>query len=121
MKRREFIAAIGGAAVSPLAALAQPSTMPIIGFLHPQTPEAVAEPMRGLRQGLKDIGFVEGENLTIEHLWAYNQTERLPILAAELVRRQVALIIAAGGAQSALAAKGATKTTRSSSSRQTIQ
>ena len=108
MKRREFIAVIGGAAASPLVAQAQPSAMPIVGFLNPQSPEAIAEPMRGLRQGLKDAGFVEGENLTIEYRWADNRTERLSALAEDLVRRRVALIISTGGVQSALAAKGAT-------------
>jgi putative tryptophan/tyrosine transport system substrate-binding protein len=108
MKRRAFIAAVGGAAASPLVARAQSSAMPIIGFLNPQSPEAIAEPMRGLRQGLKDTGFVEGENLTIEYRWADNQTERLTALAEDLVRRGVALIISTGGVQSALAAKAAT-------------
>src|SRR5262252_444700 len=108
MKRREFIAAVGGAAASPLLAQAQPSAMPIIGFLNPQSPEAIAEPMRGLRQGLKDAGFVEGENLIIEYRWADNRTERLTALAEDLVRRGVALIISTGGVQSALAAKAAT-------------
>jgi putative ABC transport system substrate-binding protein len=108
MKRRKFIAAVGGAAASPLLAHAQPLPMPIIGFLNPQSPEAIAEPMRGLRQGLKDIGFVEGENLTIEYRWADNRTERLMALAEDLVRRGVALIISTGGVQSALAAKAAT-------------
>jgi len=108
MRRREFITAVGGAAASPLVAQAQPSAMPIIGFLNPQSPEAIAEPMRGLRQGLKDTGFVEGENLTIEYRWADNRTERLTALAADLVRRGVALIISTGGVQSALAAKAAT-------------
>jgi len=82
--------------------------MPIIGFLYPQSPEAIAEPMRGLRQGLKDTGFVEGENLTIEYRWADNRTERLTALAEDLVRRRVALIISTGGVQSALALKAAT-------------
>jgi len=108
MKRREFIAAVGGAAASPLLAQAQPLSMPSIGFLNPQSPEAIAEPMRGLRQGLKDTGFVEGENLTIEYRWADNRTERLTALAKDLVRRGVALIISTGGVQSALAAKAAT-------------
>jgi putative ABC transport system substrate-binding protein len=82
--------------------------MPVIGFLNPTTPEALAEPMRGLRQGLKDAGYVEGENLTIEYRWADNQAERLPAMAAELVRRRVSLIVATGGGQAPLAAKAAT-------------
>jgi putative ABC transport system substrate-binding protein len=107
MNRRELIAVVGCTAAAPLAAQ---TGMRTIGFLNPQTPEVIAEPMRGLRQGLKDAGFVEGENLNIEYRWADNQTERLPTLSAELVHRQVALLIATGGAQSALAARAATKT-----------
>ena len=106
MRRREFIAVLGGAATLPLAARAQQAAMPVIGFLNPTTPEALAEPMRGLRQGLKEAGYVEGENLTIEYRWADNQAERLPAMAAELVRRRVNLIVATGGGQAPLAAKG---------------
>jgi hypothetical protein len=69
LKRREFIAGLGGAAVWPVVARAQQTAMPVIGFLNPTAPEAFAEPMRGLRQGLKDVGYVEGENLTIEYRW----------------------------------------------------
>jgi putative tryptophan/tyrosine transport system substrate-binding protein len=109
MRRREFITLLGGTVVAwPLAARAQQAGIPVIGFLNPTTPEALAEPMRGLRQGLKDAGFVEGENLTIEYRWADNQAERLPAMAAELVRRRVSLIVATGGGQAPLAAKAAT-------------
>jgi len=107
MKRRQFLALVGGVATWPFAAPCQHSA-PVIGFLNPQTPEAVAEPIRGLRQGLKDTGLVEGENLMIDYRWADNQTDRLAALAVDLVRRGATLIIATGGAQSALAAKAAT-------------
>jgi putative tryptophan/tyrosine transport system substrate-binding protein len=71
VRRRKFITLLGGTVVAwPLAARAQQAGIPVIGFLNPTTPEALAEPMRGLRQGLKDAGFVEGENLTIEYRWA---------------------------------------------------
>jgi putative ABC transport system substrate-binding protein len=114
VKRRTLIALIGGAAASsvawPFAARAQHAAMPVIGFLNSQSPEGYAEPLRGLRQGLKEAGHVEGENLTIDYRWADNQMERLPELAAELVRRRVVLIITTGGPSSALAAKAATTT-----------
>jgi len=109
MRRREFITLLGGTVVAwPLAARAQQTGIPVIGFLNPTTPEALAEPMRGLRQGLKDAGFVEGENLTIEYRWADNQAERLQAMATELVRRRVSLSVATGGGQAPLAAKAAT-------------
>ena len=109
MRRREFIALIGGAAVTwPLSASAQQSTIPVIGFLDPRSLDGVANRLRGLRQGLKETGFVEGENVAIEFRWAENQMDRLAELAADLVRRPSAVIVASGGRNSTLAAKAAT-------------
>jgi putative tryptophan/tyrosine transport system substrate-binding protein len=108
--RRKFLATLGGAAAAwPLAARAQQSALPVIGFLSPTSYEMFEARLRGFRQGLKDTGYVEGENVALEHRWAENQMDRLPGLAAELVRRRVTLI-AAIGPTAAFAAKAATTT-----------
>ena len=112
--RRDFITLIGGAAAAvtwPLAARAQQPTMPVVGLLDSRSPsEAVTDRLRGFRQGLKDTGYVEGDNVTIAYRWAENQIDRVPALAADLVRQQVAVIVSAGGSHVALAAKAATTT-----------
>ena len=110
MRRREFIILLGSAVAWPLAADAQQPALPMIGFLSGTSPEGFTERLPAFRQGLKELGFFEGENVAIEYRWAENQPNRLPALADSLVRKQVAVIVATGGTIPATAAKAATST-----------
>jgi putative ABC transport system substrate-binding protein len=110
VKRRDFISLLGGAAAWPIAAEAQQSATPVIGWLGTGWPDSASDHIQAFREGLSSAGFVEGENVAIEYRWEEGQQDRMPALAADLVRRQVALIFAFGGPRPTRAAKSATST-----------
>ena len=111
MRRREFITLLGSAVASwPLAARAQQSAIPVVGFLHSEAASTSARQLAGFHRGLKEGGFIDGQNLTIEFRWAEGHYDRLPEMAADLVRRRVAVIVTSGGAHSTIAAKNETTT-----------
>jgi putative ABC transport system substrate-binding protein len=110
IKRRKFLATLGGAAAWPLVARAQQSAMPVIGYLHSASPEPYSSMMAAFRHGLAEAGYVDGQNVTIDYRWAEGQFDHLPALAAELVAHRPAVLVAAGGDVSAVAAKAATTT-----------
>src|SRR5262249_53406436 len=107
--RRKFLATLGGAAAWPLAARAQQGTMPVVGVLSAEWPNLFSDRLRAFHDGLRETGYVEGRNLAIEYRWAEGRNDRLPALAAELVRRQVTVIVSTS-TPAVLAARAATTT-----------
>ena len=110
MRRREFLAALGGVLTAPLRSYARSPGMPVIGYLGPEEPGAFASRVNAFRDGLAEAGYLEGRNVAIEFCWAKGEYDKLAVLASDLAARQVAVIVAVGGAPSALAAKAATAT-----------
>ena len=110
MQRREVITLLGGTAAWPLAARAQQPAMPVIGFLDSRSSNEMGNRLAGFRQGLKELGFSEGENVAVAYRWAEDRLDHLPDIAAELVSRQPAVIVTTGGPSTALAAKASTRT-----------
>jgi putative ABC transport system substrate-binding protein len=111
MRRRDFIKVVAGSAMTwPLAARAQQPTLPVIGFLNSVSPHSWENYVAGFRAGLKEVGYIDGQNVTIEFRWAEGHYDRLPGMAADLVRRKVAVLVSTGGEPSVLAAKAATTT-----------
>src|SRR6516225_4422014 len=110
MRRRELMLLLGGAMTAGRALRAQQKPMPVIGYLSSQSAEALAPILPAFRDGLKEAGYIEGRNFSFEFAWAAGQYDKLPALAQDLVRRQVSVIVASGGAIAALAAKAATST-----------
>jgi len=105
IRRREFIVTLGGAAAWPLAARAQQPTIPIVGYVHADSPETVVGLLAAFREGMGETGYVEGQNIAIEYRWAENDLSRIPELVADLVRRRVAVIATPGSSAAALAAQ----------------
>ena len=108
MRRREFIAGLGGAAAWPLVARAQQPVMPVVGFVHYASADTTARSVASFREGLREVGFLEGQNVAIEYRWAEGQYDRLPDILKELIDQRVAVIVTGGGSSVALAAKNAT-------------